>query len=155
MGKGKKWRNGEQGEKRKGLKIIPGWVGLVIHPPPTLVNPSSIQIWAKSNLAYSWIGDPGYSASSSSSEVSSNKQRVSNNKDHQEDCSPNMFTQHMEFTYTGKCPCLEIILLHCSAPLLFPPWAPPLPSLLSPPVSATSLPAMYPKARKKQTLSDY
>ena len=102
--------------------------------------PSSIQTQAMLSQAC-----PSSSSVPSSSEVSSNKQRVAHNKDHKGSCCPNMFTQEMEFIYIGRVSLPGGLHL---APLLFPSQTLPLPSLPSPAVSITSEPAVYPMKKR-------
>ena len=90
-------------QKRKGFKENT-WMSRPCNSPSSNASElsSSIKTRAQSNLACSWVEDSGSSASSSSLGISSNQQRLSNNKDHQGGCCPNMLTQEMEFIYTGR-----------------------------------------------------
>ena len=151
--RGRERRNVEQDKtKRKGFKENT-WMSRPCHSPSSNAGeaPSSIQTQAQSNTICSWVEDSGSSASSFSLEVSSNKQRVSNNKD-QKGAVLTCLLKDRIYSYR-ECPYLEVLVpLHLTS-LLFPPWALPLPSL-SPPVSFTSVPAVYPMKERNSLLLD-
>ena len=109
-------------QKRKGLKDNT-WMSRPCNSSSSNTSePPSIQTWAKSNPACSMVMDPGSSAPSSSSEVSSNKQRVSNSKVHQGGCCPNMLTQEMEFIYIGGLSLPEDLNTSLLGPTIISPF---------------------------------